>query len=628
MDSSVRDIFERYGPTLALIATIALLVTLLPSNAKGGRSVSAGGQGAASGTGGPGEQNAALQQEAAANNANNPGGASGSGGPSQSASGSGGLAGAKTGTAAAAATGPSASAPGGGCRPDGRQSGISRYMPPCAQYNGTNSGNGPTGVTADKIKVAMYFPKPNPATEAALQAAGAQDNYDDIWRIEKVLTRYYNDHYQTFGREVVIDRVDGQNDGSDDVKAKADADLVADKGYFAVFTGRGVDGSPTFDRRVAQRGVICLACAASQADSFYKDTKGFNFGALPSVREYYQNIGEYWGKRLVGNGRVAKFAGAPATGRPDLRTMPRKFGLIWNNATLGVVDPGAQEERDNFINNILPKYGISGVVDVSYNYDPSQGPTEAQTTISKMNAQNVTTIAMIVDPIFPVYFTVEATREQYFPEWFQTGTLLTDTTFFGRTYDQQQWNHSFGISPLWVFFAHLEVSDGYREFHHICPAVEPDPANCAPGKEGVGINVYRTALLELFTGIEMAGSRLTPQTFAHGEYGYPATGGTPAYPLWKMTEQSPNIIKDFTETWWDPDSSGMDEVNKQGKGILMKANGGKRYLLGQWPTSDPNVFQREGAVFTSDAPYTGPDAPKHEQDGHTHPPTQKCLSCR
>ena len=50
-------------------------------------------------------------------------------------------------------------------------------------------------------------------------------------------------------------------------------------------------------------------------------------------------------------------------------------------------------------------------------------------------------------------------------------------------------------------------------------------------------------------------------------------------------------------------------------GILMKANAGKRYLSGQWPTSDPNAFDPNGAVFTSDTPYTAADAPKHEQDG-------------
>jgi len=231
----------------------------------------------------------------------------------------------------------------------------------------------------------------------------------------------------------------------------------------------------------------------------------------------------------------------------------------------------------------------------------------------------------VCDALTPVFFTKEATKEAYFPEWMQTGTGLTDTTFFGRTYDTQQWSHSFGISPLWVFFENLQVSDGYREYHHACDTAKAD---CAPKAESTGINVYRTAQLELFTGIEMAGPKLTPQSFAQGEYSYPPTGGTPAYPLFHFTKDSPNIIKDFTETWWDQTRTGKDEVNNNAAGVLMKANQGKRYLPGQWPTADPFVFNKDPSpVFTSDAPYTGPGVPQHEQDGHHHPPTEKCLSC-
>ena len=89
---------------------------------------------------------------------------------------------------------------------------------------------------------------------------------------------------------------------------------------------------------------------------------------------------------------------------------------------MGTVDPGAQEERDYFINRLLPQYGISGVVDASYNFDVTQGPQEAQTIIAKMNTSHVTTITMVADPLFPEFFTREASKEQYYPEWFISGT--------------------------------------------------------------------------------------------------------------------------------------------------------------------------------------------------------------
>ena len=48
----------------------------------------------------------------------------------------------------------------------------------------------------------------------------------------------------------------------------------------------------------------------------------------------------------------------------------------------------------------------------------------------------------------PVDFTREATAQEYFPEWFVAASTLVDTTAFARTYDQEQWEHAFGISHL------------------------------------------------------------------------------------------------------------------------------------------------------------------------------------
>src|SRR5215213_1381448 len=105
--------------------------------------------------------------------------------------------------------------------------------------------------------------------------------------------------------------------------------------------------------------------------------------------------------------------------------------------------------------------------------------------ISKMRAAGVSNITFFGDPLYPIFLTKEATRQNYYPEWLITGTLLTDTTFFGRTYDHAQWQNAFGISPLWVFFKNLDQSDGYREYHHMKPETKP-------GDESVGINTYRT----------------------------------------------------------------------------------------------------------------------------------------
>jgi hypothetical protein len=150
VDTSFRDFFDRYGPTLAMILAVVLLVVLMPSNHNGGSSVNASDSGSVQ-AGSNGQSVTGANGSAAAT----PGDATSGGAAGATQSGGG------TSTAAGGATQGS-----GGqtavqgqtgkykCRPDGRQSGISAYMPPCHQYDGNNGGATARGVTASSIKIA------------------------------------------------------------------------------------------------------------------------------------------------------------------------------------------------------------------------------------------------------------------------------------------------------------------------------------------------------------------------------------------------------------------------------------------------------------------------------------------
>ena len=634
-DMTFKDAAERYGPAVALVLALVLLVTLLPGNTKSSSKVSTSGQPAGVTAGGSEQATAASPGDASATGST---GATASGGGQAGqagATGSTGSTGGSGSTGTKAPTGPAtvpsvvpAQQGSFACRADGRQAGVSIAMPPCKQYDATKGNGGATaqGVTADAIKIAYYAPQPDAATSAALKAAGDGDAPEDIDRIMEVYRKYWNWHAQTYGREVQFTPIKGSVPTDDDVGMKADANKIGDGKYFGVIVAGGTTGSPTFDRTIAQRGLICFACTTTQANSFYQATLGYNFGSLQTLREYYENMAEYIAKRLVGNGRTAQWAG---TNVPvDYRTQPRKFGIIWLQANKGTVDPGAQEERDYFFNTILPRFNLpsSLFVDVAYNYDPGSGPQTAQTVISKLHQENATTVAIVGDPLMPVFFTHEATKEGYFPEWLQTGTGLIDTTFFGRTYDQSQWAHMFGMSSLWVFWTHLNVSEGYREYHDTCPFVFPnDASQCADKKEGVGVNTYRAGFIYLFAGISGAGPNLTPKTFDQGMWDYPPTGGLPHVPLIRFTPQSPVAIKDMTEVYWDVQQQGPDEIGNNGQGFLMKTNGGKRYQIGGWPTTDPQVLNKAaGPVATSDDPYTHG---AHFDNPPPRSPQEKCLSC-
>jgi hypothetical protein len=58
--------------------------------------------------------------------------------------------------------------------------------------------------------------------------------------------------------------------------------------------------------------------------------------------------------------------------------------------------------------------------------------------------------------------------------------------------------------------------------------------------------------------------------------------------IWPETDYSG--IDDQTEVWWDPEATGPDEIGNDGTGMWAYANGGQRYLPGEWPEEPPSVF--------------------------------------
>jgi hypothetical protein len=487
--------------------------------------------------------------------------------------------------------------------------GIARYMPPCLSFTGDNGGATARGVTADSVKVIRFVSQTDPATEAILKSTKLADDPPVVTRAFQALFSFANHHYETYGREVQYEEYQASGKDSDDEAMRADAKRIAEeKKAFAVIGGPKVLG-----QELAARGVVCI-CTVGLSSQFYKENPPYIFGSLPTADEVAMHTGEFIGKRL--KGKPAKWAGDEYNPTQQFKTKERKFGLIYIEGSEGRVDPEGKRIRDAMVRE-LGKYGVTLAAEASYLYDPGRNQQDMTTMIAKMSAAGVTTVIVVVDPLTPIIFTAEATRQNYFPEWFITGTGLSDTTTAGRLYDQRQWSHAFGISPLWVTWDDVKQSEGYREFHHGMPGMQP-------GDEGVLINIYRAPVQQLFIGIHMAGPKLTADTFTQGEYNYPHTGGTAAAPLVYVTRDFPTQIKDFTEVWFGANQQGKDERGEQGTGMMMKVDGGTRYEAGHWPSTDPKAFDPNGAIAVSDNPQGGGPFP-HEQDGHTH--SGKCMSC-
>lgn len=599
---TLRDFLERYGVTLAIVGILAIVVAALPGNAPdqtaselaSGTGANAEGFDETVGGGGGGGSNAA--------------GSAGPGGTTAgSASGGGG------GVVPGGGASPNVVFGQGDCRTDQRESLISLYSPPCVKFTGGNGGATARGVFPDKIVVVRWLGQVDAATQAILESYKLADDPEVRKRSYEALRRYHNQHLITYGREIQFVDLPASGPGEDDRAMRADAIKIAnDIKAFAVIEGTPDAPIPKIlALELAQRGVICM-CTSSLTSDFYMENPPYIFGTgLPTATDYAVQIGEFIGKRM--GTKKAQWAG-PLSG---YRNLPRKYGLLYLEGVRGKVDPEGKRYADQ-VKAELGKYGVKLAASQGYLYDPGRNQNDVSTVIARFKQAGVTTMIGMWDPLSPILITREATRQQWFPEWFVTGTGLSDTTTAGRLYDGQQWSNAFGISPLWITWNDVRKSGGVRAFHHGMPGMQP-------GDEGVLVNIYAALVGPVFYGVHMAGPNLTPDTFARGMFSFPPTGGLPAAPLIYYTREDPTAVKDFTEVWFDADRSGPDERGDQGRGMMVKANNGQRYKPGQWPRTNPKAFVQDGkdATVSDDEKLSG-NFP-HERDGHTH--AGPCKSC-
>ncbi len=461
----------------------------------------------------------------------------------------------------------------------------SRFAPACKPIIKANGGATSFGVTGDKISLVWYRPKPDPAVTAALTAAGAADTDDNVNKTIEVWKDLLNKHYNLSGRQIDMKIYTGTAKAEEDALAIGDAKDLAEK-----FKPFAVINSPNnaFVDELAARKIICI-CTTSQPQEFYEARFPYaGWTTLMSSTQGYIHRAEYIGKRLAGNGRKAKFAGFRDSVADPMNDEERVFGLLWYNTPDGSYRSGAE-----FFERELARYGVKLKVSLAYPSNLQAAQEQTRPLISRLKAEGVTSVIFSGDPITPATFTAEAQNQQWQPEWIITGSALTDTVLFARTYNQDQWSRAFGIAYLALRLRDQTKGESYNL--HVWHKGAPPAAGNTYG-------VLFAPFFVLGTGIHMAGPDLTPQSFAKGLFEFPVsgqggvTGPTVSYGRHGIWDKPPHNLVDLTqfddvsEIYWDRTAQGPDEVGNNAIGMYRWVDGGKRYLPGTHPTSDPKVY--------------------------------------
>jgi hypothetical protein len=494
-----------------------------------------------------------------------------------------------------------------------------RDAPPCTQkFVAPNAGASWKGVTGDKITVVFFIATENPATDAILTAAGANDSEEEVRQQVIEWGKLYEAHLNTWGRKVEWKFVNSSAPASapdDDAAARADAiKVIALKPFASI-------GAPAniYVDELKAKGIMCM-CTVSLPIETYIKWYPYVWTTLMASTQGYLHRAQYVGGRL--NGRNAQWAQDDIDGAigQNFAKGKRKFGFIYYDTDAKAYKSGA----DFFIRHMREKYGItfcSACVSEYHGYPQVQRTQEESPgIIQRMKTAGVTSIICSCDPFGPIFFTKDAQQQLYGPEWIVTGSALTDTSFFARLYQQDQWSHAFGISYLSARLPEV-YSGSYRLYRW---QYNREPTARA------GYGVINSPIQIMYYGIHMAGSKLTPTTFASGleNLGIQGRGGitTIAYSFgdnglwpWKI---DPAAADDATEIWWDPEAQGEDEIGQDGTGLYRYMAGGKRYMPGEWPKTNPAAFNKSGTVTIYEKP-----PPQDAWPCYTSPATKKKDRC-
>jgi hypothetical protein len=339
---------------------------------------------------------------------------------------------------------------------------------------------------------------------------------------------------------------------------------------------------------------MCIACGPTQPTKYYADRDPYAWAIDNNAEQKQDHVVEFVEKQLAG--KNAEFAGEA------LASSPRKFGLVYLAS-----DPSSAELADRFA-GLMKAAGAPLAEVIPYALDPTTMQQTALQTITRLKSGGVTTVLFLGDPVAPRDFTREATAQNYFPEWVLAAASLTDTRAFGRTYDQQQWQHAFGVTSLTAPVDSTVA--GYPAQYEWFNGTPP------PANESIGVD---QPPLMLFVNIAQdVGPNLTPETWRDSLFAVEPTQRGVSVPslswgdhgIWDFKDY--HGIDDATALWWDADATGPDELDRDGTGMWAFPDGGKRYLPGEWPTDPILLFQDEGAVTIYKERPPGEEVPDYQ----------------
>ena len=454
--------------------------------------------------------------------------------------------------------------------------------PPCvAFFSGSNGGATYPGVTRDEIRVVIYLDGEQEDGEPP--ECGTFEDLDQPPDREKwtstnlrVLERYFNDRFQTYGRRVHFFVHRGTCSEPTPETRRADATTAWQRVRpFAVLNFSFGDHTTVYDQSLTQRGVLSFGGnpVTLRPQSHFSQAPGLVWGHLPTMEQQARLFGSLVCERVVPF--PVSFGDSEHAGRA------RKFGVLFTD------DPGFPDHRllRDLVIEQIERCG--GRVALSGGHPPyEQAPDLALQTMAEFRQQEITTILWTGH--FETNLQHSAVAIDYTPEVIALGQP--------GGMDEYVNNAAFGnaafLSQAWVVANHTYQGPPRSEQCGVA-IMETEPA-AVENDIMLGCERY-PHLLQLFTGIQVAGPQLTPRTIERGLRAIPARPSrSNKAPACFYEPGDYTCVKDGIVEWWDPQGKASARRSSEDAfvGCWRLTEGGKRYLAGSWSGGDLPQFRR------------------------------------
>ena len=458
--------------------------------------------------------------------------------------------------------------------------------PPCiAFWQGDNGGATAKGVTRDSIYVAVPTP-------------------DGFVQQYEALEKFFNTRFQLYGRKIVFQYC-SPSAGKDSQGSGDQARQTADAASAAAGCENGIkpfastfyqfDNGRYYNQQMACRYKTVTVASYTPYDSTYMNGCAPYLFQYPMVsEEMFGQMGEWACARLAG--RPAQWAdGSTGAGRPALDTTPRTFGIFL--APFYADDPVARREALRLMTDRLRACGAEVppdriIINPVSETQPGQAvdPVSASNAIQQMKQANVSSIFCLCGVFSFGALARAAAANDYSPEWIGSSMGIIDQ-YVGVVLSAapaSQLQRLFGLT-----FLPRQQNPLLEPFNAAFQEGDPTLAPATTSTDYSNFSQIYRPLLLLASGIQMAGPKLTPESFRDGlraaQFPNPTTrlqAGAVGIP-----QDGYSFTRDAAEWWWSNSARGpYSDDGASGKGAICYVDGGVRYRTGMWPKSDAGYF--------------------------------------